>query len=233
MGLTDFAPADPMSLMVPTQAAYVSYALNKDLWNKEDAWKGAKVSPEQEYTENTPRGYVLASKTLASLGIPASPERMKTAGGRIFPLNGWTALMGGAASWLLPDDKAVRKSFAEELMSTPGIRTVVGETRDYDLSAERLSAARRLGVPLVNADGSPRPSTRIADEIDALQITMNDRRQVLNRTLDNLMARVKTGQETFDTLSAWIQTVPDAAEQKRLHDRVKSKLAGYKARVNP
>jgi hypothetical protein len=93
--------------------------------------------------------------------------------------------------------------------------------------------AKRYGIPLVNPDGTPRPSTRIADEIDAAQITINDRRQILNRTLDNLMARTKTGQETFDSLNAWIQTIPDAAEQKRLHERVKSKLASYMARVNP
>jgi hypothetical protein len=161
------------------------------------------------------------------------PAQMQAAQQRLFPLNGYTALMGGIVNVAFPDDRAIHKSMGAEVMALPGIRAIVGQTSDWTLTATNIKAAARNNIPLNNPDGSDRPARRVLDDIEHATITINDQRKVLNDIADNFARRIKAKLDTPEMAQAWIATVPDKAEQARLISRINDKVPSIKLKNIP
>lgn len=230
MGMFDMSPVDPKGMMPPIVAAMSSYAANKNFWTNEDIWKGVPVSPHLESYMQTPEYLKSGAEALSRAGIEISPERARQAGLRLFPVNAWTAMMMGGVNAMIPsDDPPVRKAIAERVLSYPGVRTVLGSTREMNMSPQEIATAKRLKISLKRPDGSLRASNAIRQDLERETVELNDRRKVLKDALAVLLARVRTKQGTYEDAIKWIRTIENPKDRdflrKRLHDTVRVRIS--------
>jgi hypothetical protein len=163
--IDDAFPINVEKLIPPTVKAFAAYAYNQDFWNKVPLWNGRKVSPENEWTAQTPSLAVLWGKTSGM-----SPERTAGALANIFPINPYTYIIGAIGDAVLPDDNQVHKDFSEYMLNLPGARKLIRLSSPLELSEQNIDRAKTLGVPIVNEDGTPRPPRVVRDEIKEADI---------------------------------------------------------------
>jgi hypothetical protein len=175
----------------PVVSAAMAYMGNKDSWTMDDVWKGPKVNPGEEYTQDTAPAF----QAMGNLGI--SPERAQRAVGKLIPQNNlFVGLVGGGLSFILNQfsDKDKVRTTNEMVFANPSVRQFVTSTSPY---------------------GEYRM------DIERLKLDENTRRYQQTREIDNMSeAFFKTqdptrGQKIMD----FIQSQPEA-DQDRLIQRV-------------
>jgi hypothetical protein len=139
---TQLLPADVGSMIPPTLSAAMSYTFNKDFWRNQDIWKGAKVSPKNEYTKLTPEAYVKLGKITGM-----SPDRLNTAVSEVLPSNGYTALIGQAWNGMRPSSEISRGVF-DRLSSSPIIRRFIRTTYPSQFTNEDIRFIHKHDIPM-------------------------------------------------------------------------------------
>lgn len=130
MGFNDLVNIVPTENLPPTVSALVGYLLNKDLWTREDIWKGPKVRAGEEYDiRRTNPMFVAAGK------VGLSPERTAYAVNRIAPLsNPFSGMVTGGMSAILGSlPEEIRQKTVTQLMTeNPSIRRIFASTNPYE-----------------------------------------------------------------------------------------------------
>jgi hypothetical protein len=215
--IDDAIPIESQRFVPPTVKAFLSYAYNQDFYNKIPIWNGRKVSPENEWTMQTPSLAVLWGKTSGM-----SPERTEGALANIFPMNPYTWMIGTIGNAVLPDDRSIHKSFGDYMMGLPGARKIVRMSQPIDLTEMQKDRAKALGVPMVNPDGTPRPPRIVRDETKDAETQRGDLRQNMDNELDRYILEAKM-EGTRKSLDEFLFNIPDPKERTRLNIRLKEK----------
>jgi len=213
----DAIPVSSAQFVPPTVKAFLSYSVNKDFYNKVDIWNGRKVSPENEWTMQTPELAVLWGHVSGM-----SPERTEGALSNIFPANPYTWAIGAIGNAVIPDDNGVQKSMAEYILNLPGARKLVRLSSPIQLSEMQKDRAKTLGVSLVNPDGTPREARIVRDEILRADVDRGDLRQIMDNELDKHIIEAKL-EGTRKALDEFLFSIPDPKERTRLNIRLKEK----------
>lgn len=220
MAMSDLSPVGVSSLLPPSMAALVGYVSNKDFWRNEDIWKGAKVSPHNEVIAETPNWLANATDALSKIGIEISPERGKRSTERIVAPNAYTAIAGGITDALLPENEKIRKTVAQQILSLPGIRKIIGMTKDYELTEEQKTKAEKAEIPTETEQGKPLPTREIRKQISEKETTTNDIRVKNNVKLDKIGRRIKADPKAEDELFSFLNSVLDASEDATEYNRL-------------
>jgi len=213
----DAIPLDSSKFVPPTVKAFLAYSVNKDFYNKVDIWNGRKVSPENEWTAQTPELAVLWGRTSGM-----SPARTAGALSNIFPANPYTWAIGAVGNAVLPDDDGVQKSMGEYILGLPGARKLVRLSQPLVLTEMQKDRAKTLGVPIENPDGTPREALIVRDEIKEADVERGDLRQLLDNELDKHIIEAKM-EGTRKSLDEFLFSIPDPKERTRLNIRLKEK----------
>lgn len=137
--IQEFIPIIPSENLPPSLDAMFGYMANRDLWTREDIWKGDKIKPREEYTSYTHPALVKAGKLTG-----ASPERLKFSLSQVFTRgNIYTSLVGGGLSLAIKDqpEKDKRKIKAEIITRLPIIKRLASLTPPY--SEKELKRAEK------------------------------------------------------------------------------------------
>lgn len=127
----------PSTFLPPSLKAFIGYAANKDLWSMKDIWRGGEVTPDMEYTEDTPSSYV---KVGEKTGM--SPERLQYAMKSIFGSNNVILdIMGAGFDEVYKDKPKEKKAFLESLATGP-LRQFIGMNNGYIPFADEIKEAK-------------------------------------------------------------------------------------------
>jgi hypothetical protein len=141
MALEDAVPIMPSHTLPPSLDAFVGYALNKDLWTREDIWRGSKRKPSEEWTDYTHPALVGVGKVTGW-----SPERLKYALQQYFTYgNIYTDITGSGVRLMLGQmPKEYQDKIKQEIVvNMPFIRRAAELTSPY---ARQEKAVKKIGI---------------------------------------------------------------------------------------
>jgi len=136
MALQEAAPIIPTQTLPPSLDAVVGYALNKDLWRREDIWRGPQIKPSEEWTDYTHPAFIKAGQITG-----ASPERLKYMLQQYFTYgNIYTDVTGAGLRLMLGQmpEEYQDKIKEEIVISMPFARRVAKLTQPYAKEAKAV-----------------------------------------------------------------------------------------------
>jgi len=204
MAVESALPIDMLTKIPPSLGAFLSYALNKDLWSTQKVWRGRKVSPENEKYWDTPKFYQIAGEALGM-----SPVRLEAASQRIWPKNMFTE------AFLLPwemnsktmpenDKLEVNGSMMSRALSSsnrwPMVRRLLRTTwPDRSDQMEMFKKVNELGIDTHRKDGSKIPTGIVKRKIKEAELKRNDIRQINDNELKRLFYQYALSGQKDDT----------------------------------
>jgi hypothetical protein len=134
LALDDLVNIDPTQVVPPAISATLGYMLNKDLWTKEDIWKGPEnVAPEVQWNAyNSP-----LAKYAGDVGL--SPAKTEYAVGRFLSSgNPFVGMVGGGAKLLTGQlsDELMSKSTIQLITENPTLKRAISSTNPYEMYRE-------------------------------------------------------------------------------------------------
>lgn len=156
MALEDAMVVIPGKSLPPVLDAWLAYSQNRDLWRKEDVWKGQMaIDPKFEKYHDTPKIFTAIGEK-----VNASPVRMEAALGKLVPHNLWTDMIVSIPKGLELLDPETKKQGDRDIFETisgqggkargiPGVRKVMRLT--YPARLEKQKGKRDIAQRVLDA----------------------------------------------------------------------------------